>query len=85
MRLLKGAPETGQQRRAYTSKTKLGPSSDMELASFQALQEALNRFTTLVRNNANKTLWIDLDTSKEFGFGAVAFYMAGGEVLPEGK
>ena len=36
-RLLKGAPETGQQRRAYASKTKLGPPSDIELASFQAL------------------------------------------------
>lgn len=84
-RLLKDAPESGQQRRAYVSKTKLGPPSDSELASFHALQEALSRPTTLVHHNADKTLCIDLDTSKKFGFGAVAFHTAGEDDLPEGK
>ena len=84
-RLLKSAPETGQQRRAYVSKIKFGPPSNIELAFFQALQETLSRPTTLVYHNANKTLWIDLDALKEFGFGAVAFHTAGGDVLPEGK
>ena len=84
-RLLKSAPETGQQRRAYASKTKLGPPSNVELASFQALQKALRRPTTLVHHNADKTLWIDLDALKKFGFGAVAFHTAGVDVVPEGK
>ena len=84
-RLLKSAPETGQQRRAYALKTKLRPPSDIELTSFQALQEALSYPMTLVHHNANKTLWIDLDASKEFGFGAVAFHTTGDDVLPEGK
>ncbi len=55
-RLLKGAPESSQQCRAYASKTKLGPPLDSELASFLALQEALSRPTTLVHHNADKTL-----------------------------
>ena len=84
-RLLKDTLESGQQRRAYASKTKLGPPSDSEFASFHALQEALSPPTTLVHHNANKTLWIDLDASKEFGFGAVAFHTARKNVLLEGK
>lgn len=84
-RLLKGAPESGQQRRAYASKTKLGPPSDSEFASFHALQETLSHPTTLVHHNADKTLWIDLDASKEFGFGAVAFHTTGEDVLPKEK
>ena len=85
IRLLKDAPESGQQRRAYASKTKLRPPLDSELASFHAPQEAFSRPMTLVHHNGNKTLWIDLHTSKEFGFGAVAFHTAGEDVLPKGK
>ena len=84
-RLLKGALESGQQRKAYASKTKLEPHLDSELASFHALQEVLSRLTTLVHHNTNKTLWIDLDASKEFGFGIVAFHTAGENILPERK
>lgn len=84
-RLLKGAPDSGQQRRAYASKTRLGPFLNTELAFFHAFQEVLSHPSTLVHHNANKTLWIDLDASKEFGFGAVVFYTAGEDVLPEGK
>lgn len=84
-RLLKSAPKSGQQHRTYASKTRLGPLSDSELAFFYALQEALSRPTILVHHNADKTLWIDFDTSKEFGFSVVAFHMAGEDILPEGK
>ena len=40
---------------------------------------------TLVYHNADKIFWIDLDASKEFRFGAVAFHTAGGDILPGGK
>lgn len=39
----------------------------------------------LVHYNANKTLWIDFDMSKKFGFGAIAFHMMGRDILPKGK
>lgn len=83
--LLKSAPVAGQQRRAYASKTKLSTPTPRELASFHGLQAALAQLTTLAHHDPNKTLWIDLDASKEFGFGAVLFHARTDEVLPEGK
>ena len=35
----------------------------------------MTRPITLVYFNENRTLWIDLDASKEFGFGIVVFYV----------
>ncbi len=83
-RLLKKAPESGQQRWAYASKTRLEPPTEKELAAFDALQLALSQPTTLVHHNPDKPLWIDLDASKEFGFGAVAFHTTE-DVLHEAK
>lgn len=72
--LLKRAPESGQQRRAYTSETRLKPPTKKKLAAFDALPLTLSRPITLVHHNPDRPLWIDLDGSKEFGFGAVAFH-----------
>ena len=36
-------------------------------------------------HNPDKVLWIDLNASKEFGFGAVAFHDTEGSSLPEGR
>lgn len=83
--LLRHAPVTGQQRRAYASKTKLGPPMPQELASFQSIQDALSQPATLVHYDPEKILWIDLDASKEFGFGAIVFHTAANETLPEGR
>lgn len=83
--LLKRAPESGQQRQAYASKTRLEAPSEKELASFHALQEALCRPTMLVHHNPDRVLWIDLDASKEFGFGAVGFHAVTEDALPQGK
>lgn len=81
----KSAPESGQQPRAYASKIRFQPPSAKELAAFEALQEALSCPTTLVHNNPDKVLWIDLDASKKFGFGAVAFHDTKRSSLPKGK
>ncbi len=83
--LLRQAPLGGQQRRAYASKTNLGPPTPQELASFLSIQEALIRPSTLVHHNPEKILWIDLDASKEFGFGAMVFHTTSGETIPEGR
>ena len=83
--LLCETPLGGQQRRAYASKTKLGPPTPQELASFLSIQEALSRPSTLVYHNPDKVLWIDLDASKEFGFGAILFHTISGKVMPEGR
>lgn len=82
--LLRDAPLGGQQRRAYASKTRLGAPTPQELASFLSIQDALSQPSTLVHHNPDKILWIDLDASKEFGFGAIVFHTASNEALPDG-
>ena len=76
------APVSGQQRRVYASKTRLRPPTPQEHASFFSIQEALSQPSTLVYHDPDKTLWIDLDASKEFGFGAVVFHTSTNENLP---
>ncbi len=83
--LLRHAPVAGQQRRAYASKTKLGPPTPQELASIQSIQDALSQPSTLVHHDPEKVLWIDLNASKEFGFGAVVFHTTANEAFPEGR
>ena len=38
-----------------------------------------------MHHNPKKILWIDLDASKEFGFGAIVFYTASDEAILEGR
>ena len=83
--MLKSAPLSGQQRRAYALNTKLPPPSPAELAAFQSFQEALSKLITLIHHDPNKILWINLDAFKEFGFGAVVFPTFPNKELPEGK
>ena len=83
--LLRGAPLSGQQQKASASKTKLGSLTPQELASFQSIQEALSRPSTLVHHDPDKVLWIDLDVSKEFGFRAIVFHTISNEAIPKGR
>ena len=39
------------------------------------LKQALSQPSILVYFDPNRTLWIDLDASKEFGFGAMVFHV----------
>ena len=45
----------------------------------------MSQLSMLVYFDAAKTLWIDLDASKEFGFGAVVFHVKDNERTQEGK
>ncbi len=83
--LLQETPLSGQQCRAYASKTKLGPPTPQELVSFLSIQEALAQPSTLVHHNTEKIFWIDLDASKEFGFEAIVFYTTSNKAIPEGR
>ena len=74
-RLLKEAPTKGNPRRAYSSRFKLPLPSDAEKASFESLQDALSQSSILVHHDPNRPIWVDLDASKEFGFGAQVFHV----------
>ena len=45
--------------------------------SFNILQEVMSKPSLLVHFNPARILWIDLDASKEWGFGAVLFHAKG--------
>lgn len=77
-------PVSGQQRRAYASRTKRETPSLQEMVFFQSIQDALTHPSTLMHYNPYKTLWIDLDTSKGFGFRAVVFHTTTNGDLPNG-
>ena len=74
-RLLKDSPVASGQRKKYVSKTQLPQTTKLELVSFELLQTALSKLSILVHYDQNRTLWIDLDASKEFGFGVVVFHV----------
>ena len=75
-RLLKEVPSTkGNQRRAYSLKLRLLQATERETQSFKSLQEALSKPSILVYFNLIRTLQIDLDASKEFGFGIIIFHI----------
>lgn len=84
-RLLKEAPTKGNPRKAYASKTALPQASQLEEISFNELQEALSKSCILVHFNSAWILWVDLDASKEFGFGAVIFHVKENKKIEPGK
>lgn len=83
--LLREVPLSSQQHRAYISKSKLGPPTPQELASFLSIQEALSQSSTLVYHDLEKIFWIELDASKKFGFGVIIFYTISDETISEGR
>ena len=77
--LLKPAPKKGNPRKSFSAKTKLDEPTVEERASFEALQEALSEPQTLTHFDANKPLYLDMDASKAFGFGARIFHSTDGK------
>ena len=78
--LLKEAPNQSSQHRLYSSRQRLPRASPQEEQSFKSLQEALSKPSLLVHFDLNKELWIDLDASREWGFGVQIFHVKKGFV-----
>ena len=81
--LLLPAPKSGNERKNFATKTLVGPPSRAEEESFRALQQALSKPTFLTHFDAEMTLYIDLDASKRFGFGAMAYHVANSKTTPK--
>ncbi|RFU24802.1 hypothetical protein B7463_g11538, partial [Scytalidium lignicola] len=64
----------------YTAGTKITEPTAKEKKAFDILQFILSKPTYLAHLNPNRRLYIDLDASKEYGFGAVAYHVKGDEV-----
>ena len=72
--LLKPSPKGGRERKSFSTKTKLSDPTEAELASFHALQQLLSKPSYLIHFNPYWTLYIDIDASKDFGFGVVVYH-----------
>lgn len=72
--LLKSAPKAGNPRKSYATRTSLMEPNPTEIASFETLQSLLSKPTYLVHFDSAKQLYIDLDASKCFGFGAMVYH-----------
>ncbi len=75
--LLAKAPRSGQQRQDYSKRTRIENPTDKEIASFHATQQALARTTLLVHFDNGLVLFIDVDTSKAGGIGAMVYHVDG--------
>ena len=75
--LLSTAPKSGQERKNFSTRTVVGDPTPTELAAFDSLQEVLSKPSFLAHFDPARTLFIDLDASKVFGFGAMIYQISG--------
>ena len=72
--LLKPSPKGGRERKAFSATTRLVEPTAAELESFATLQALLSKPSYLTHFSPNKVLYIDIDASKDFGFGVVVYH-----------
>ena len=64
----------GNARKKATARTQLTMPTPKELNAFHQLQKLFSSPTILHHHDEKRTLYIDLDASKEFGFGAHIYH-----------
>jgi hypothetical protein len=69
--LLRPAPRKGRHRKHFSAKCSLDNPTDKQLASFQALKDALAGPNTLIHFDGAIPLVIRMDAAKERGYGAM--------------
>lgn len=62
------------QCKIRAARPKLKESSENELEAFQYIQNCFAKALIIHHFNKHRTLWIDLDGSKEMGIGAVVYH-----------
>lgn len=72
--LLKNAPTKGQKRKGYSTRTRITLVEESHTKSFLDLKNALSKTSILVHFDPDRTLYIDIDASHEFGFGVILFH-----------
>ena len=77
--LLRSSPSNkGRQRKIYSQRTVLENPTDEELNSYRLLQEAFSKASFLVHFDRDRVLYIDIDASKQRGFGAMVYHLKAG-------
>jgi hypothetical protein len=73
--LLEGSPVKGNPRRKFTDKTLLSSPSDKEMEAFENLQKEFTSPKFLHHHDPAKQMYIDMDSSKERGHGAMIYHL----------
>ena len=73
--LLKDAPMKGRARKRHGLQTAVNNPTEEELDSFNQLQSAFSRASFLVHFDPKRGLFIDIDASKERGFGVTVYHI----------
>jgi transposase InsO family protein len=73
--LLSKGPTAGTQRKNFSATTNIDEPTKREIDSFETLQSLLSKPTYLVHFSPSRRLYIDLDSSKAFGIGAVVYHV----------
>jgi hypothetical protein len=81
-RLLRKGPKAGAARKDYAKKTSIDDVSNLETESFKAIQRNFDRPTFLHHQDSKRRLYIDLDASKQYGFGVMIYHMKDDEGEP---
>ena len=72
--LLQASPNKGGARKSFSARTNIYDPSPNEIDSFNQLQGAFSRASFLVHFNKKRQLYIDVDASKERGFGVMIYH-----------
>ena len=73
--LLKPSPVSGNARKVFSSCTRIDNPTPLELEPPRTLQSLLSEPSYLIHHYRNRQLFVDLDASKEFGFGARVYHV----------
>jgi hypothetical protein len=82
-RLLRGGPTKGAARKRHSQSTVVNLPGPVELDSFNQLQGAFTRATFLTHYDRTRTLFVDLDASKERGYGVMVYHVKRGKEITE--
>lgn len=72
--LLKGAPVKGKPRRQFASNTRVTEILEAEQEAFNTLQSRFTARLWLAHFSRSRQLYVDIDSSKQSGHGAVVFH-----------
>lgn len=73
--LARSPSDKGEKRRAYTKRTEIGDPTPAERAAYDAIQACFVGGLFLRHQDASKVLFMDIDASKDYGFGAMIFHV----------
>ena len=74
-RMLENAPVKGRARQAFSATTTIDNPTDEELTAFQTIQQAFSGPKFLAHFDPKCQLYINLDASKQRGFGVIIYHL----------